>query len=457
MPRSEEILRASPLRGIRILFSRRTNAPPYKPAVTRQQIVDALVRLIRGEHSPDDQRLVGAGVAAGSVVVEQGRNVGIGGANTGVVVSGNHNRVVVTVDESAYACLQSNLFGTRYGVPPPSPPLLFLGRSRDVAHVKQLLGVRSESSESRVVIVDGWPGVGKSLLAAVVGRDPDSQSWFRDGVYWGALGQAPDPVGVLATWGAALGEPELLRAATAIEAASRLRDVFTSRRVLFLLDDIWAAKDASAFLQLVVPGSALLMTTRLESVALGFTTDPIVRYRLPVLDEEDALNLLSSLVPEVTSGSEEPLYRTLVNELGRLPLALHVAGRLLRQEVRLGWGVAELLNEVRTGAAILRASAPEDMGDKDTSATVSALLARSTDLLDPQTRYYFASLGFLAPKPTAFELADLVEIWEEPNPKPFVRTLVGYGLLEPLGDGHFQMHALLKAHARSLLEKMGRT
>jgi hypothetical protein len=29
--------------------------------------------------------------------------------------------------------------------------------------------------------------------------------------------------------------------------------------------------------------------------------------------------------------------------------------------------------------------------------------------------------------------------------------LINYGLLEPVGGGRFQMHALLVAHARSLL------
>ena len=36
------------------------------------------------------------------------------------------------------------------------------------------------------------------------------------------------------------------------------------------------------------------------------------------------------------------------------------------------------------------------------------------------------------------------------DPKPIVRKLVGLGLLEVIGDGRFQMHALLVQHASTI-------
>src|SRR5690606_40412279 len=80
--------------------------------------------------------------------------------------------------------------------------------------------------------------------------------------------------------------------------------------------------------------------------------------------------------------------------------------RLLHSEARLGWGVRELLEELRSGAGILEAQAPSDMlgAARETTPTVATLLKRSTDLLDMETRQRFAYLGLFVPKPATFDL-----------------------------------------------------
>jgi hypothetical protein len=133
-----------------------------------------------------------------------------------------------------------------------------------------------------------------------------------------------------------------------------------------------------------------------------------------------------------------------------LPLALHVAGRLLRSEAKLGWGVADLIREIREGARLIPEAAPNDRIEGETIPTVSALLMKSTDVLDGFTRECFAFLGAFAPKPATFDLAAIKAVWEVDDAKPIVRELVRHGLLEPAGSGRFQMHRILVDHARSL-------
>jgi hypothetical protein len=82
---------------------------------------------------------------------------------------------------------------------------------------------------------------------------------------------------------------------------------------------------------------------------------------------------------------------------------------------------------------------------------LNALLSRSTKGLDEKTKECFAFLGAFAPKPATFDLAAMAAVWELADPKPIVRELVARGLLEAVGNGRFQMHALLVQHARSLL------
>jgi hypothetical protein len=122
--------------------------------------------------------------------------------------------------------------------------------------------------------------------------------------------------------------------------------------------------------------------------------------------------------------------------------------------MEFGWGVKELLNELREGVTLLQAQAPGDMlGRGATTPTVAALLHRSTNALDDITRLRFADLGLFVPKPATFDLSAMAVLWDVPDPKPTARILVNRGLLEPLSGGRFQMHSLLILHARSLLER----
>jgi hypothetical protein len=173
-----------------------------------------------------------------------------------------------------------------------------------------------------------------------------------------------------------------------------------------------------------------------------------------VLTEESALKLLRALAPSVV---KEHLNESLelVRDLEYLPLGIQVAGRLLNEETRMGLGgVGTLLEQLRSGRKLLEAKAPADRMDleKQTLPTVAVLLKQSTDRLDERTRECFARLGAFAPKPATFDIEDMKAVWHIDDPSPIVRTLVNRGLLEPLGGGRFQMHALLVLHADSMLE-----
>jgi hypothetical protein len=199
----------------------------------------------------------------------------------------------------------------------------------------------------------------------------------------------------------------------------------------------------------------MILTSRLNEVAQALAPTAYDLYRLSVLSEDAALELLSRLTPEtVTDYPRES--RELVRDLEGLPLAIQVAGRLLHSEARLGWGVSNLLQELHNGATLLQAQAPGDMVKlgQENSPTITALLKRSTDSLDEDTQRGFALLGLLVPKPATFDLGAMSAAWDLPDPKPMARILVNRGLLEPVSGGRFQMHALLVLHARSLLETM---
>jgi hypothetical protein len=222
--------------------------------------------------------------------------------------------------------------------------------------------------------------------------------------------------------------------------------------MLLILDDVWQVEHAVPF-KVGGRNCATIITSRLKDVADALAPTPRDVYRLAVLSEDNALELLGVLTPETVADHPDEALE-LVRDLEGLPLALQVAGRLLHNEARLGWDVFDLLAELRQGASLLSAQAPGDMvgAGRDTTPTIATLLRRSTDSLDAETRQRFALLGLFVPKPATFDLQAMATAWDVVDPKPTVRALVNRGLLEPVSGGRFQMHSLLMLHARSLLE-----
>jgi hypothetical protein len=373
-------------------------------------------------------------------------------------------RVVLTEAPQDQSSLLTGPKGTR---PPSSwikgssPPLpaVFIGREGSLLELKRRLGIiltdRPRGPLQVIAAVRGWPGVGKSALAAVLAHDEEVKKAFPDGVLWTSLGERPDVLSSILRWGAALDENQKWgELPTLKETTVRLAAVLRDKRMLLLVDDVWRTEHGEVFRQTSGKGCALIFTTRVRVVAeaLAPTADSI--YSLPVLAEEDALELLRTLAPAVVDRYPDDC-REVVHDLECLPLALQVAGRMLQAEAGKGWDPKRLLSELRAGVRILGQRAPADRIDLETQTipTVAVLLRKSTELLDVKTRECFAYLGAFAPKPATVDLAAMKAVWREENPQPIAESLIDHGLLEPTTSGRFQMHALLVALAKSLLQE----
>ncbi len=335
----------------------------------------------------------------------------------------------------------------------PASPKLLVGREDDLCALKERLAPRDEASVQVLTAVRGWPGVGKTTLASALAHDPELAARFPDGVLWASLGQRPGVYSELAAWCQAVGLPQLGPARSVEELSAQLAAVLRDKRALLIVDDVWDVRDAEPF-RVGGRGCAMLITTRLQEIARDIAPTAEQVYLLGVLKPAQALDLLRQLAPAVVA--EQPaICRELVENLEGLPLAIQVAGRLLHAERSSGFGVAALLRDIRAGAAVIAARAPSDRSEvaRDTWPTVGALLEKSTDLLDDRLFGCFATLGVFAPKPATFDAAALQHMWEVDDPREDIRALVAYGLLEPVEDGRYWLHALLVAHARSLLRQ----
>lgn len=338
----------------------------------------------------------------------------------------------------------------------PLYPSLVVGRERAIADLRARLNVSLASGQSAasmqvLTAVHGWPGVGKTTLAAALAHDPEIKLAFPDGILWASLGQSPDLLAELGGWMRVLGMGDFSPDCTLEEITAQLTAALRDRRRFLIVDDVWEVQHAIPF-KVGGGGCAMLVTTRLPAVAQALAPTSHNVYHLSVLAEQDGLELLRRLAPNVVAEHLEDCQK-LVCELEGLPLALQVAGRLLDVEASYGWAVQDLLTEIQDGARLLEAEPPPDLADwvGQTPLTVAVLLKKSTNHLDAVTRDCFAYLGVFAPKPATFDLEVMKAIWAVPDPKPIARRLIARGLLEPVEGGRFTIHALLVMLAKSLL------
>lgn len=447
------------------LFARRSTPPPkpdlFDPEAMEQanrnhELKTALQSLFDDRASDSEKQMLRLATLKGTLILDQtGEPSDVGPEIVeGPDASGFGTVLRAEIDPASYGRIQERLFPPPPGVPPPSPKLIFVGREDSLSDVKRLLRARlGNRNDTDLTVIRGWPGVGKTVLVSVIGRDPDVMKLFPEGVLWTSLERKPELMSKMADWGRWLNTDELLRAATLDDAIVKLSALLRHRRMLLIVDDVWDAAHALPFLK-AAAGSrcSVLATTRRPVVADVLTTDDSKTYLLPVLSESSSLELLGYLAPAAVKQHPAEC-RELVNDLGHLPLALHVAGRLLKAEARAGLNVVKLIESIRKGTQVLEEVAPIDRAEGTVLPTVRALLQKSTDALDDLTRDCFACLGPFAPKPATFDPEAMRAVWEVEDPLPIIRTLVGHGLLEPVGAGRFQMHELLVAHARSLLEQ----
>lgn len=342
----------------------------------------------------------------------------------------------------------------------PQLPTNFLGRDKVVQELRERLKAAAEQGRESIQVltaVRGWPGVGKTTLASALARDEQTREFFPDGSLWVSLGQRPQLLSELKAWGRALKNDAAIQAQTVAQASTHIAAGLQDKQTLIIIDDVWTVADAMPF-RVGGKRCATLITTRLTQVAESLAPTPGDSYRLDVLTDEQSMELLEQLAPDVVANHREQCLG-LVSELEGLPLAIQVAGRLLQAEASRGWGAGELLAEIRQDATrLLEADAPVDMTDlaAQTTPSVAALLKKSTDHLDAETRRRFLRLAPFAPKPATFELRAIAAVWkvDEDDAKRTASTLIDRGLMEPADlQGWFQVHALLVDHAKALRRK----
>ncbi|AHH96916.1 BTAD domain-containing putative transcriptional regulator [Kutzneria viridogrisea] len=320
-------------------------------------------------------------------------------------------------------------------LPPDLPDLV--GRDVLVHDMLARLSAPPRQPGSPVVqVIAGMAGVGKTALAVHLGhrlrdRFPDGQLHvtLQDGA--GAVPPA-EALGRLLRLLGVLGN----HLPDSVEARSLLlRDRLAGKRALLLLDD--AVDEAQV--RPLLPGDSsctVLVTSRnrLTGLSGAHTVD------LRVLDEQQAVRLLGTVVGGDRVRTEPRASAELVRQCGGLPLALRIAGARLaaRTSRPVDWLVRQLEDERRRLDGL-------SAGD----LRVRASLATSYRALDPEQQRAFRLLGLLNTGEYTPQLAAAALDREPHRAEELVEQLVDAQLVDFTGVAdRYRSHGLVRLYAR---------
>ncbi|NUS16383.1 MAG: tetratricopeptide repeat protein, partial [Streptomyces sp.] len=319
----------------------------------------------------------------------------------------------------------------------------FTGRHAEIAVLTGLVGGGPDAVAGRTVVicaVDGMAGIGKTALAVHTGhrlaeRFPDGQLFLDLHGY--TEGVAPREPGQALEWLLrALGVPPWHIPEEVQARAALYRQRLADTRTLIVLDN--AASEAQVRQLLPgAPGCLVLLTSRRRLKGL----DDAHTVSLDLLPPDDAHALLRAVAgpDRVTAG--DPLLEDIAQWCGRLPLALRIAGALLRH--RPAWTLEHLAHLLRDQQR--RVPALSD-GERDLATVFDLSYAG----LGERHRLLIRRLA-PAPGPDVDSYAAAALLAADPDDTTgLLEDLVDHNLLIAHAPGRYRLHDLVRAHAHAL-------
>jgi tetratricopeptide (TPR) repeat protein/transcriptional regulator with XRE-family HTH domain len=323
----------------------------------------------------------------------------------------------------------------------PRDVAVFTGRQAELA---QLLGTLAAAAANGGVVdihaIDGMAGIGKTTFAVHAAHQLAGD--FADGQFFLPLhahtrGQRPvGPADALAslllTAGASAAQiPPGLEA-----RAGRWRDFVAGRKILLLLDDATGHEQVRPLLP-GTAGSLVLVTSRRRLTALHDATV----ISLNTLSPGEAATLLTRLAARPGVHAGDLAVGELVRLCGYLPLAVGMAASQLRHHP--AWTAAQLAAELATARDRLALLRTENL-------SVAAAFGLSYADLTPAQQRLFRRLGLVPGADFDAHAAAALDHISLDEARRCLDELYDQHLITEPAPGRYQMHDLLREHARAL-------
>jgi tetratricopeptide (TPR) repeat protein/transcriptional regulator with XRE-family HTH domain len=316
----------------------------------------------------------------------------------------------------------------------PYPIRSFTGRDEELS---ELVGALSDADRSRIHVIRGMPGAGKTALAVQVGHRvaggfPDGQ-FFIDlqGHTRGLKPLRPDEA-LRSVLHNCLGTPNEVIPRKLNDRAALYRSRLAGTRTLIVLD---SAAD-SAQVRPLLPGDrgcAVIVTSREYLRGL----DDAAPLSLGTLPDDKAIDLLCTAAGPPRLSADDPDLSRIVQLCGGLPLAIRITAAFMRDRPLLTAGdVLELLSDERERLAL-----------QSEDVSVRAAFDLSYWRLPEAEQRMFRRLGLI---PGLDFDAHAATSLVGGDARRLLESLVDHHLLIQHARQRYRLHDLVRVYARSL-------
>ncbi|MEU6715990.1 BTAD domain-containing putative transcriptional regulator [Nonomuraea sp. NPDC046802] len=318
----------------------------------------------------------------------------------------------------------------------PREPTVFVGRSAELARIDSVL---SAGVGPPVLALHGPGGVGKSTLALKAAHGAAER--YPDGhLYVDLQGSTPSlsPLSsteVLGRFLRALGVPPGEIPAVPAEAVALYQSSLADRCVLVVLDNAVSAAQVAPLLP-AGGGCAALITSR-----TALTTLDAVPITVDLLDEEQSIRMLASLAGQARVAAEAEAAAEIARWCCGHPLALRIAGARLGG--RPDWSLARFNERLSVRQARLDELQAADL-------RLRSCFEVGYETLTSAARAVFRLFGVLEVPEVGVELVAALIDADLGAAEATLDELVEARLIEPVGEGRFRTHDLLRLFAGEL-------
>jgi hypothetical protein len=226
---------------------------------------------------------------------------------------------------------------TRYNTVPPLPAN-FVARPEALAALRDALITDDGSSQIALTALKGMGGIGKTVLAQALCQDEVVQQAFPDGIIWITVGkEASMDLARMREVGKALGDDpsgyDPPGYDNDLAARNQYRNTISGNAALIVVDDVWKASDLEPLRAEGSPRSRLLFTTRDASIGRFAGAR---EHSAGLMNVAHSRELLASWT-NLSAENLPPSANEIVEQCGRLPLALSVVGGMLRDASPKSW------------------------------------------------------------------------------------------------------------------------
>jgi transcriptional regulator with XRE-family HTH domain len=316
----------------------------------------------------------------------------------------------------------------------------FTGRQAELAQLMETLaGAAAAGGVVGIHAIDGMAGIGKTTFAVhaahrLTGSFPGGQFFLP--LHAHTAGQRPvDPADALASLllTAGVGAQQI---PPGLEVrAARWRDFAAGKKILLLLDDAAGHEQVRRLLP-GTAGSLVLVTSRRRLTALQ---DAAV-ISLDTLPADEAATLLARLAARPGIRAGDAAVRDITRMCGYLPLAIGMLARRLHHHP--AWSAEQLVAELAAARDRLAVMRAENM-------SVGAAFGLSYTDLTPGQQRLFRRLGLVPGADFDAYAAALDDITVD-QARRCLDELYDQHLITEPAPGRYQLHDLLREHARAL-------